>query len=245
MSQREPVPTIRETAAARHERAALALARLHEIYPDSKTALTFDSPWQLLIATILSAQCTDERVNLATPALFARFPDALATAGADISELEELVRSTGFYRQKAKNVLATARRVVDVYDGEIPDTVAELTTLPGAARKTANVVISNCWPERMEGIAVDTHVQRIARRLAWTRSFPPEQVERDLMRVIDRSEWQHLTHLLIDHGRAICTARKPTCQDCPVLDLCPSGPQFLAGTRTTSRKPAARRARRG
>ncbi|MCB0879257.1 MAG: endonuclease III, partial [Thermoleophilia bacterium] len=170
------------------------------------------------------AQCTDERVNQVTPALFEAYPTPASMASAPLDDLERLVQPTGFFRQKARNILAAAQRIVDAYEGEVPDTVAELTTLPGAARKTANVVVSACFPENAEGIAVDTHVQRIARRLGWTRSWEPPKVEQDLLRLVDRSEWNHLTHLLIDHGRAVCRAPRPLCDECPesIAGECPS-----------------------
>ncbi|MBC7461986.1 MAG: endonuclease III [Thermoleophilia bacterium] len=202
---------------------------LHEAYPDAHCALTFETPFQLLIATILSAQCTDARVNLATPALFAAYPTAEAMAQAPVAHLEQLVQSTGFFRQKAKNILATAQRVTDVYGGVLPHTIAELTTLPGAARKTANVVISVCFPEHAEGIAVDTHVQRIARRLGMTRSWEPVPIERDLLKLLPRDEWNDVTLAMTDHGRAICRAPKPLCASCPepVASRCPSRERWL------------------
>ena len=197
---------------------------LNAAYPGATCALRHDTPFQLLVATILSAQCTDARVNEVTPALFERYPDAHAMAHAPLEELELLVQPTGFFRQKSRNLLATARRIVDAYDCELPQTLAELTTLPGAARKTANVVISNCFPEHAEGIAVDTHVQRIARRLGLSRSWEPEKVEQDLMKVVARDEWNHVTHLMIDHGRAVCRAPTPLCAQCPfaIAVECPS-----------------------
>jgi endonuclease-3 len=200
------------------------MAALHETYPDTRVALHHATPFQLLIAVILSAQCTDERVNQVTPALFAAYPDAETMAAAPVGELERLVQPTGFFRQKAKNILAGAQRIVEVYDGAVPDTLAELTTIPGAARKTANVVISNCFPEQAEGIAVDTHVQRIARRLGLTRSWEPNRVEQDLVKLLAREEWNHVTHMMIDHGRAICRAPIPRCEECPLAIArdCPS-----------------------
>lgn len=228
MSRRETLPPRGERVGERRARAATILELLDEAYPGATCALTYESPWQLLVATILSAQCTDARVNQVTPALFRRFPDATATAGADIAELEALVQPTGFFRQKAKNVLATARRVVDVYDGSVPDDMTELLTLPGVARKTANVVLSNCFPDKAAGIAVDTHVQRITRRLGLTRSFPPEQVERDLTRIIPREHWNDVTHVLIVHGRAVCRATNPLCEACPISAVCPSYGRFTS-----------------
>ncbi len=229
MSAKERLPPVQwvpggERAGERRERAARIVRAMHELYPDTRIALHWSTPFQLLVAVILSAQCTDERVNQVTPALFEAYPDPQSMASAPIEDLERLVQPTGFFRQKAKNILATAQRIVDVYDGKTPDTVAELATMPGAARKTANVVVSACFPNNAEGIAVDTHVQRIARRLGWTRLWEPVKVEQDLLRLIDRSEWNHLTHLLIDHGRAVCKAPRPLCDDCPdaIASECPS-----------------------
>ena len=200
------------------------MAALHDSYPDTRVALHHDSAFQLLIAVILSAQCTDERVNQVTVGLFDAYPTAEAMAEAPVDDLERLVQPTGFFRQKAKNIRAAAERIVGVYDGEVPDTIEELTTIPGAARKTANVVISNCFPDNAAGIAVDTHVQRIARRMGLTRSWEPPKVEADLVRLIDRSEWNHVTHMLIDHGRAVCRAPRPRCDECPIAIArdCPS-----------------------
>jgi endonuclease III len=225
VSAKERLPPVgSERVGKRRERAARILAAMHELYPNTRIALHWQTPFQLLIAVILSAQCTDERVNQVTPALFEAYPDAEAMAAAPLADLERLVQPTGFYRQKAKNILATAQRIVDVYDGVLPDTVAELTTMPGAARKTANVVVSACFADNAEGIAVDTHVQRIARRLGWTRSWEPDKVEQDLLKLVDRREWNHLTHLLIDHGRAVCRAPRPLCDECPaaIAGECPS-----------------------
>jgi endonuclease-3 len=230
MSAKERLPPLaaasgaRERIGERRARAERLLAALHAEYPDTRVALHHESPFQLLIAVILSAQCTDARVNQVTPALFASYPDAAAMASAPLDDLERLVQPTGFFRQKAKNILAGAQRLVDVYDGEVPSTLAELTTIPGAARKTANVVISNSFPEHAEGIAVDTHVQRIARRMGLTRSWEPDRIEQDLVKLLDSSEWNHVTHLLIDHGRAVCRAPRALCDQCPIAIAidCPS-----------------------
>jgi endonuclease III len=227
VSRKETLPPVGgERVAQRRERADKILERLTREYPGSKTALTWRTPYELLIATILSAQCTDERVNQVTPGLFEEYATPADLAAADQETVEAIVQPTGFFRQKAKNIRGAAARLVETFDGEMPQTIEELTSLPGVARKTANVVISNCFPERAAGIAVDTHVQRIARRLGWTRAYPPEQVERDLMRLLDRSRWNHVTHLLIDHGRATCTALRPRCDDCLIADLCPSFGRF-------------------
>lgn len=240
MSAREPLPPVGgERVGQRRERAARLLGALHETYPDSRIALRYESPFQLLVAVILSAQCTDERVNQVTRGLFEAYPDAAAMALAPVEELERLVQPTGFFRQKAKHILAAAQRIVTDYGGEVPDTIEELTTIPGAARKTANVVVAECFPHNAAGIAVDTHVQRIARRLGWTRSWEPTKVEQDLMKLIDRGEWNHVTHLLIDHGRAVCRAPRPRCDECPLAIArdCPSRGRLGAGS---SRRPRPR-----
>ncbi|MCW2923047.1 MAG: endonuclease [Thermoleophilia bacterium] len=225
MSAKETLPPVGgERVGARRERAARIVAALHEAYPATRIALDSGSPFQLLVAVILSAQCTDERVNQVTPALFEAYPDASAMAQAPLEHLEQLVQPTGFFRQKAKNLLAGAQRLVEVYGGEVPDTVEELATIPGAARKTANVVVAECFPDNISGIAVDTHVQRVARRLGLTRSWETPKIEADLLRFVERGEWRWLTHLLIDHGRAVCKAPRPLCEVCPepIAGECPS-----------------------
>ena len=195
--------------------------RLHETYPDAHCALDHANPYQLLVATILSAQCTDARVNMVTPALFARFPDAHALAGAGAEELEELIRSTGFFRSKTKSLLGMARRVVEQHGGAIPDEMDALTGLPGVGRKTANVILGNAFGKN-EGVVVDTHVTRLSNRLGFTAHQDPVKIEQDLVRLFPRPQWTLLSHLLIDHGRAICVARAPKCPQCPLADICPS-----------------------
>lgn len=197
------------------------LRLLHLEYPDVRCELDFANPLQLLVATILSAQCTDERVNKVTPALFARFPNARALAEADSAELESLIHSTGFFRNKAKNIQAAARRLVEVYDGEVPANMNDLLTLGGVARKTANVVLGNAF-DIADGVVVDTHVKRLSERLGLTRESTPEKIERDLMALAPREEWVALAHLLIFHGRRVCAARKPLCPNCAIRHLCPS-----------------------
>lgn len=197
------------------------LQRLHEAYPDATCALHHRNAFELLVATILSAQCTDERVNMVTPALFARFPTPEAMAGADREELEGLIRSTGFYRNKAKNIQTAAQRIVSAYGGEVPATMAELLTLAGVARKTANVVLGVSYGIA-DGIVVDTHVKRLSNRLNLTMHDTPEKIERDLQQITPASEWIQLSHLLIFHGRQICDARKPRCATCCLNDLCPA-----------------------
>lgn len=211
-----------DLAAPADARAGEVIRRLHAAYPDARCSLDYADAFQLLVATILSAQCTDERVNMVTPLLFARFPTPAAMAEGSVEEVEALIKSTGFYHNKSKSILGAARRVVEEFGGEVPRTMAELLTVPGAARKTANVVLSNAY-DVVEGIAVDTHVGRLAGRLGFSSEAVPEKIERDLMRVLPREEWCFTNHALIAHGRAVCQARKPNCTACVLLDLCPTG----------------------
>jgi endonuclease-3 len=211
----------RESAAARRARAAVILERLKARYPDAHCELVHRDAYELLAATILSAQCTDARVNMVTPALFARYPDARTLAGAAQADVEEIIRSTGFYRNKAKSLIGMARAVVAAHDGRIPATMDELRVLPGVGRKTANVILGNAFGLN-EGVTVDTHVGRIARLLRLTRHDDPEKVEQDLMGLFPREDWALLSHLLIFHGRRTCIARRPRCGDCVLHDLCPS-----------------------
>jgi len=243
MSRKEPLPPRGERVGARRARAEVVFARLRETYPESRTALTHRNPYELLIATILSAQCTDERVNQVTPALFERCPEPAALADTPLEVLEALVQPTGFFRQKAKNIQATGRVLSERFGGVVPHTIEELTALHGVARKTANVVISNCFPEQAAGIAVDTHVQRIMRRMGLTTAWDPVDMERELVRLLARELWNDVTHLLIDHGRATCRAPRPLCPGCPVADLCPSRDRFELSGRAAARP--TRGARRG
>jgi len=216
------------TSESTDTRALELIERLKAAYPDATTALRHENPFQLLIATILSAQCTDERVNKVTPALFARFPDAASMKDADVLELEELIRTTGFYHNKTKSLRGASRRIAEAYQGKGPSTMEDLLSLPGVARKTANVVLGTGYGIAV-GIVVDTHVDRLAHRLGLTRAGNVIDVEKDLMRILPRSEWILFAHLLIFHGRRICIARKPRCGICPVQDLCPSAAYFLNG----------------
>jgi endonuclease-3 len=216
-----PAQARRESGKARRARSAEILARLRAEYPESRCSLNFESPLQLLVATVLAAQCTDERVNAATPALFRRCPTARHYAEIPIAELEELVRTTGFYRNKARSVQNLGRTLVASHGGEVPATMDELKALPGVGRKTANVVLGNAFGKN-EGVVVDTHVQRLSRRLGLTDETDPEKIERDLIPLIPREDWTLWSHLLIDHGRKVCKARKPECPACLVADLCPS-----------------------
>jgi endonuclease-3 len=195
--------------------------RLRAAYPEAHCALDFETPAQLLVATILSAQCTDERVNLTTPALFARYPTVEALAAADPVEMEELVRPTGFFRQKARYIREAAQRLLLAYGGEVPRAMEDLLTLPGVARKTANVVRGEIFG-LADGVTVDTHIKRLSGRLGLTGETDPVKVERDLMAIIPRESWIEIAHLLIWHGRRVCIARKPNCPGCPLNDICPS-----------------------
>jgi endonuclease-3 len=202
-------------------RAARVVKRLRAAYPDAHCALDHRDAYQLLVATILSAQCTDERVNQVTPELFHRWPTPGSLARAPQEELEDVVRSTGFFRNKAKNLVGMASRLVEAYGGEVPRAMEDLLTLPGVARKTANVVRGVIWG-LADGVVVDTHVARISRLLGWTKRTDPVHIERDLMALHPRERWIDLSHLLIHHGRAVCVARRPRCGLCPVRRDCPS-----------------------
>lgn len=200
-------------------RAAAIVAELGQLYPDARCALNFESPLQLLIATILSAQCTDQRVNQVTPALFARYPDAAAFAKADPAELQQLVRSTGFFRNKARNIILCCQMIVTEFNGRVPSTMEELIQLPGVARKTANVLLGNAF--QTPGIPVDTHVGRLSRRMGLTVHDDPVKVERDLNALIPREAWTDFGHRMIFHGRQVCHARKPLCDQCILTEICP------------------------
>ncbi|MBS3956009.1 MAG: endonuclease III [Clostridiales bacterium] len=205
----------------RAERARVIMDRLAKIYPDAHTMLEYDTPFHLLIAVILSAQTTDAGVNKVTPALFERFPQPGDLAGADPAEVEGLIRSTGYFRNKTKAIIGAAQRIVVEFDGQVPDTMEGLISLPGVARKTANIVISNAFGI-VEGIAVDTHVLRLAHRFGLSTEKDPDKVERDLMELFPRDVWFHVNYRFIDHGRAICTAKRPACGSCALNDVCPS-----------------------
>lgn len=189
-------------------------------YPESFSSLDFKTPFQLLAATILSAQCTDEQVNAVTPGLFRKYRSVRAFARADVKELERIIRPVGLFRTKAGNIRAAARRIEKEFRGKVPDTLADLVTLPGVGRKTANIVLAAGF-RKAEGIAVDTHVGRICRRLGFTRQTDPDRVEKDLLRVVPRRYWLEFNFTLVNHGRAVCTARAPRCPECPIRRLCP------------------------
>ncbi|MEA5419639.1 endonuclease III [Spirulina sp. CCNP1310] len=208
--------------ASQKQRATELLLRLHRLYPDATCSLDYGSILQLMVATILSAQCTDERVNQVTPALFARFPDAIAFAGGDRLEIETLIHSTGFYRNKAKHIQGACQKIITDFGGEVPQTMAELLTLPGVARKTANVVLAHGFGIN-QGVTVDTHVKRLSNRLGLTTHSDPVKIERDLMKLIPQPEWENWSIRLIYHGRAVCKARQPDCGGCGLVDLCPEG----------------------
>jgi endonuclease-3 len=217
--------------AAPERRVRAILRRLRALYPDARCSLDFTTPWELLVATILSAQCTDERVNMVTPALFRRYPGPQAFADASEGEIAEAIFQTGFHNQKARSLRGAALAVLERHGGKVPRRTEQLVRLPGVGRKTAAVVGGNAFGRR-EGIAVDTHVGRLSRRLGLTVETDPERVERELMAIVPRPAWVEWSHLLIWHGRAICTARAPRCPECALLDLCPEG---------RSRVPSARR----
>ncbi len=211
----------RESARARRLRTGEILARLRREHPDAHTALDHRDAFELLVATILSAQCTDKRVNEVTPALFRRFPTPRDLAGASLAELEELVRTTGFYHNKARALLGLGQALTAEHGGKVPATMEELRRLPGVGRKTANVVLGNAFGQNV-GVVVDTHVQRLARRLGLTAESDPEKIERDLMDLVPQRDWTLWSNLLIAHGRKVCQARRPLCASCVVADLCPS-----------------------
>jgi len=196
------------------------LARLEHLYGDASCSLDFGRPLELLVATILSAQCTDTRVNIVTPEVFKRFPDAVALAAAPPGALEEIIRSTGFFNAKAKSLRGMAKKLVEKHGGEVPRTMTELHALPGVGRKTANVVLGNVWGTP-GGVVVDTHVGRLARRLGWTKQTNPVKAERDLNKIIPTERWTWISHALIQHGRRICSSQRPKCNLCTLADICP------------------------
>lgn len=225
----------------RNERAELVLGALKEAYPDSHCALVHGNAFELLVATILSAQCTDVRVNMVTPALFKKYPTPQKMAKADPDTLMELIRSTGFYRNKAKSILAAANRIVDVYGGEVPDTMDDLLSLAGVARKTANVVLGNAFNKNV-GVVVDTHVSRLSNRIGLTKHSDTNKIERDLMKHFPQEDWTMLSHHLIDHGRNVCVARWPRCEACPLGErLCRSYEPDMDLWKKRAKKKAAKK----
>ena len=204
------------------KRIAAILEALARTYPNAECALLHENAWELLVATILSAQCTDARVNMVTPRLFKRFPTPASFARAPLADIEEEIRSTGFYHNKAKSLSGAARRIVSEFGGKVPEAMDDLLSLPGVARKTANVVLGVAFG-RAEGVVVDTHVLRLSRRLELTKATAPEPVEQDLMKIIPRERWIAFSHEMIHHGRRVCIARKPRCVECALEKLCRSG----------------------
>jgi len=203
------------------ERAPEIITRLSKAHPDAHVALNFTNPLECLVATILSAQCTDERVNMVTASLFTKYRTAEDYLKVPVEELAADIKPTGFFNQKTKSLRGACARIVDAYGGKVPNTMENLITLPGVARKTANIVLGNSYGV-VEGIAVDTHVRRVGERLGFTSEKDPDKIEQDLMRLIPRKRWFDFTYVIIDHGRGTCVARKPRCDECPVSDLCPS-----------------------
>jgi len=205
----------------KHDKVMQIIELLEREYPDAKTALRYSNPLEILVATILSAQCTDKRVNMITKSLFKKYQTAEDYANADLAELEQEIRSTGFYKNKAKNIKNASKMLVERFNSQVPRTMEELLELPGVARKTANIVLSNAYGV-IEGIAVDTHVRRLSQLLGLTESTNPTVIERDLMQIVPRSHWKRITDLLIFHGRNVCAARKPQCSQCVLNQICPS-----------------------
>lgn len=217
----------RESPEELRERVKKIIKLLREHYPHSRTALHYETPFQLLVATILAAQCTDEKVNQITPLLFKKYPTIADLARASQAEVEAIIRPTGFFRNKARNIIAAARSIMEEFGGEVPDRMEELIKLPGVARKTANIVLSSAF-RRAEGIAVDTHVRRLAHRLGLSSAKDPNKIEQDLMAIVPREDWLDFNYLLVDHGRAVCQARHPLCNECFLRSLCPAAAEMAA-----------------
>jgi endonuclease-3 len=226
---------VRPRSPALQARARVILARLKAEYPDAHCELDHRNAFELLVATILSAQCTDARVNLVTPALFRRYPDAATLAHAEPAQVEAMIRSTGFFRNKTKSLLGMARAVVERHGGQVPRSMEELRVLPGVGRKTANVILGNAFGIN-EGVTVDTHVTRLSRLLRLTRHADAEKIERDLMALFPREDWALLSHLLIFHGRRVCIARRPRCDACVLSDICPSSHYDKGEARSEKRR---------
>jgi endonuclease-3 len=222
---------------------------LKRTYPEARTSLVYRNPFELLVATILSAQSTDETVNKVTPVLFDAYPTPEGLASADPADVEKLIYATGFFRQKTKSIVGCARRIVEDFGGDVPRTLAELTSLPGVARKTANVVLANLWPESEHGIFVDTHIRRVSQRLALTDKDDPVKIEQDLMALLPRRTWVDVPHQLIFLGRGPCDARDPQHTECPLLRWCPTGREATAAVpaprKARARPPRPARRRRG
>ncbi len=206
---------------AAEKRIEKVVALLKKQYPQAKIVLNFNDNWQLLVAVVLSAQCSDKRVNIVTETLFKKYKTIKDYAAADLKSFQNDIRSAGFYRNKAKNIISAAQKILKDFGGKIPDTMEELIQLPGVARKTANIILFNGFG-KIEGIAVDTHVRRLSQRLGLSKNNDPERIEQDLMKILPKKEWGKFTYLLIEHGRAICDAKKPLCLDCVLNGICPS-----------------------
>lgn len=217
-----------ESKTRRRERAAEIHRRLTEDFPEALCALNHRNAFELLVATILSAQCTDERVNMVTPALFTEFPDAQTMAVGPLDRIEELVKTTGFFRAKAKNLIEMARALVELHGGEVPDNLDDLVELAGVGRKTANVVLGNCFG--IPGLTVDTHMQRVNQRLGLVTTADASKIEQELMEIIPQAEWTNWSHRIILHGRATCEARNPRCEQCTVAELCPTYQKSISGS---------------
>jgi len=207
------------------DRIGEILEILYRDYSQSHTSLKFKKPLQIMVATILSAQCTDKRVNMITPSLFRKYQTPADFASAEQKELEEEIRSTGFFRNKAKNIINASKKIIEDFNGKVPDEMEDLITLPGVARKTANIVLSSAF-KKAQGIAVDTHVSRLSQRLGLSMEKDPNKIERDLMRLVPREDWIDFNYMLVNHGRKICPARKPLCPQCEMKHLCPSAKDF-------------------
>jgi endonuclease-3 len=253
LAKRKPAGKKPRTKAEREARLREILDFLGTQYPDVECALTHRNAWELLVATILSAQCTDERVNMVTPGLFDKYPTPADLAAAPVEEIAEEVRSTGFFNNKAKSIKGAAGKVVSEFNGEVPKTMKELLSIPGVARKTANVVAGTAYGIPL-GVVVDTHVQRIARRLGLTSEVDPKKIEQDLMKVLPEDHWIDFSHQLIWHGRTLCTARKPKCNECPIDSICFAADKYdpaveaekkavKAARKKTSKKTGARKAK--
>jgi endonuclease-3 len=208
---------------------------LHKHYPRSRTALRFEAPLQILVATILSAQCTDEKVNQITPALFQKYRNARDFARADQKALEEEIRTTGFFRNKTRSIINASKKIVEDFDGVVPDNMEDLITLPGVARKTANIVLSSAF-KKAEGIAVDTHVKRLSQRLGLSKEKDPDKIEKDLMSIVPQKDWLDFNYMLVNHGRKVCQARKPSCPSCMISHVCPSAKEFYPDIELHPRK---------
>ncbi len=240
LADRLPPPLRAFQKLPRKQRALELLARLKAMYPVAPCSLDYESPVQLMVATMLAAQCTDVRVNKVTPALFERFPDAASLAGADVAELGELVRSTGFYRNKAKNIQAACHKIVTEFGGEVPGGMAELTSLPGVARKTANVVLAHAF-DIHEGVTVDTHVTRVSGLFGLTKHTDAVKIEQDLMKLLPQEDWENWSIRLVYHGRAICAARSPQCNRCDLLDVCPGAAKIRRESAKVAKAKDARK----